>query len=82
MQKWALQDAKSKFSEVVRLAVNEQPQTITLRGEEVAVLLSKEEYEALISSKPTFLELMQTSPFKDLNIEFEREESPPREIEL
>lgn len=82
MQKWALQDAKAKFSEVIRLAVNEQPQSITLRREEVAVLLSKEEYEALVSPKPTFVELMQNSPLKDLDFEFERDKSPTREIEF
>ncbi|MGD0144789.1 MAG: type II toxin-antitoxin system Phd/YefM family antitoxin [Rhizomicrobium sp.] len=46
MRTWALQDAKARFSEVVR-AAKKEPQTITLRGEEAAVVVSADEYHRL-----------------------------------
>jgi prevent-host-death family protein len=41
---WQLQEAKNRFSEVIRRARNEGPQVITLRGEEVAVLVDVKTY--------------------------------------
>lgn len=38
MSTWQLQEAKGKFSEVVKQALSEGTQGITLRGEPVAVL--------------------------------------------
>jgi prevent-host-death family protein len=43
---WALQDAKARLSEVVRAAVDD-PQHITLRGEEKVVVISAKEYRKL-----------------------------------
>ncbi|HMO96003.1 MAG TPA: type II toxin-antitoxin system Phd/YefM family antitoxin [Tepidiformaceae bacterium] len=37
---WQLQEAKNKLSEVIRRAREEGPQTITVRGEEAAVVSS------------------------------------------
>lgn len=41
---WSLQDAKAKFSEVVRRAQTEGPQTVTVHGKE-AVVISKAEVD-------------------------------------
>jgi prevent-host-death family protein len=49
---WQLQEAKNKFSEVVRRARSEGPQVITVRGEEEAVVISMEEYRARHSHEP------------------------------
>jgi len=38
-RKWQLQEAKNKLSEVVRRARDEGPQVVTLRGEDVAVVV-------------------------------------------
>jgi prevent-host-death family protein len=40
---WALQDAKARFSEVVRKARTEGPQRITVHGREEVVVVSVEE---------------------------------------
>jgi antitoxin Phd len=45
--RWKLEDAKARFSEVVRLAHSDGPQTVTVRGREAAVVLSAEQYEKL-----------------------------------
>ena len=44
---WQLQEAKNKFSQVVREAQEHGPQIITVHGKEAAVVLSAEEYSTL-----------------------------------
>ena len=58
---WKLEDAKARFSEVVRLACNEGPQRVSVRGKDAVVVMSVEELERLIPANPrvplvTFLE--------------------------
>jgi antitoxin Phd len=40
---WQLQDAKARFNEVVRRAVEQGPQHVTVNGEERAVVASAKE---------------------------------------
>jgi antitoxin Phd len=44
---WKLEDAKARFSEVVRRARSEGPQRVTVRGKEAVVIISSEEYERM-----------------------------------
>ena len=44
MNRWQLQDAKNRLSEVIRKASNEGPQIITLRGDDAVVVVAAEEY--------------------------------------
>ena len=44
---WKLEDAKARFSEVVRRANTGGPQHVTVRGKEQAVILSTRDYERL-----------------------------------
>ena len=41
MAQWQLQDAKARFSELVRAARERGPQTVTVRGESAVVVLSE-----------------------------------------
>lgn len=54
MATWQVQEAKSRFSEVIERARTEGPQTITRHGAERAVVLSVEDYRALAAHKPDF----------------------------
>lgn len=47
MTAWKLEDAKNRFSEVVRRAASEGPQFVTKHGREAAVVLGLEEYRRL-----------------------------------
>ncbi len=49
---WHLQDAKNNFSKLVQQAINDGPQTVTLRGQRAAVVVSADEYDRLIRSTP------------------------------
>lgn len=44
---WKLEDAKARFSEVVRLAQSQGPQHVTFRGKEAVVVISVEELNRL-----------------------------------
>ena len=47
MVDWTLQDAKNKFSAVVRAALAGEPQRVTRRGKPAVVILDVDEYERL-----------------------------------
>ncbi len=49
---WKLEDAKARFSEVVRRAHAEGPQSVTVRGRRAVVVVDAEEYERLAAPKP------------------------------
>jgi prevent-host-death family protein len=44
---WQIQEAKQRFSEVIRAVASEGPQTITRHGEDVAVIVDIAEYRRL-----------------------------------
>jgi prevent-host-death family protein len=48
---WQIQDAKQRFSEMIRAVVHDGPQIITRHGEEVAVVVDIAEYRRL--TRPT-----------------------------
>lgn len=82
MSTWQLQEAKGKFSEVVKRALSEGPQGITVRGEPVAVLISRAEYARLTHPKPGFVEFMRASPMAGQALDIERQPGLTRETLL
>ncbi|MCP5022575.1 MAG: type II toxin-antitoxin system Phd/YefM family antitoxin [bacterium] len=77
---WKLAEAKNKFSEVVRRALEEGPQRIERRNDAV-VLISAEEYDRLVGGKQGFKEFLFNGP--DLSVlDLARDKSPWREIDL
>jgi prevent-host-death family protein len=82
MQSWKLQDAKARFSEVVKQATTRGPQAITLRGQPAVVVLSKEDYDKLVKPALSFVEFMRLSPLAKININIERDPSLTRDIDL
>jgi len=44
---WQIQDAKQRFSEMIRAVTSEGPQVITRHGEDVAVVVAVGEYRRL-----------------------------------
>jgi prevent-host-death family protein len=44
---WQIQDAKQRFSEMIRAVTSEGPQVITRHGEDVAVVVEIDEYRRL-----------------------------------
>ena len=81
---WQLQDAKAQFSEVVRQAESRGPQLISVRGKPAVVVLSQADYRKLQSRsrKPSFTQLMQSSPLAGLELATERSPSLTRRMAL
>lgn len=78
---WKLQDAKSKFSEVIRRTLEEGPQMITRHGEEVVVMVPAKEYQQLTGDKPDFKEFLMNAPALD-ELDIRRDKSLSRGAEL
>lgn len=72
---WQLQEAKSKFSQIVNLALAEGPQFVTRHGEEVVVILSVDEYRAIQQPKPSLLQILLDSPLADSGLVIERDKA-------
>mgnify|MGYP000599946381 CR=1 FL=1 len=79
---WQLQEAKNRFSELVNKVLNEGPQVITRRGEEVVVIVSNEEYQKLLKSQSGLLDFFRQSPLVGVELDLERDQSLPRDIQL
>lgn len=82
MNAWQVQEAKARFSELLRSAATEGPQAITVRGRTAAVVVSQDEYERLKGRKPSLVEFMRSSPLAGVDLEIERDRSPGRDIAL
>ena len=74
MATWQVQEAKTRFSEVIERARTEGPQTITRHGVERAVVLSIEEYRAPVAHQPDFKAHLLGGPkVDDLSVERDRD---------
>ena len=83
MSQWQLQQAKSHLSEVVRLAVQQEPQHITVRGEPTVVMLSYQEYLRLTKPKLSLVDFMRQSPLLEEDLDITRDsQSFIRDVEL
>src|SRR5437763_9186285 len=69
--RWLLQDAKARFSELVRRVRSEGPQHVTVHGCDAVVVVAAEEFRRL-SGDPTgeaLIAAMRASPHRDTEIE-------------
>jgi antitoxin Phd len=68
MSIWQLQDAKSKFSQLVEKARTNGPQVVTKRVVEAVVVVSKEKYVELTKQKNSLVELLKNTPKVNLDL--------------
>jgi prevent-host-death family protein len=81
---WLLQDAKARFSELVRRVRSDGPQRVTVHGRDEVVVISAEEFRRLKGdlTGEALIAAMQASPHRDLDIETRRTTMPVREVNL
>jgi prevent-host-death family protein len=53
---WPLQDAKARFSEVVKRAVEQGPQHVSVRGQPTVVVLSEKTFTELTALRPSIVD--------------------------
>src|SRR5438094_5223129 len=81
---WILQDAKARFSELVRRVKSEGPQHVTVHGRDEVVVVSVEEFRKLKGSATgqALVKIFQTSPHREIKIESSRLPMPVRGVIL
>lgn len=81
---WKLQDAKARFSELVRLAGEAGPQHVTVNGKEKAVVLSAEDYRCLRGEPmgDALVQLLAEADLGDIEFEHLKTRGPVRDIAL
>ncbi|MCF6299508.1 MAG: type II toxin-antitoxin system Phd/YefM family antitoxin [Proteobacteria bacterium] len=79
---WQLQEAKSKFSQLVDKAMQHGPQIVTKHGDEAVVILSIEDYKKMMSPELDLLEFFNDSPLRGLELDLDRLKDLPRDMEL
>lgn len=79
---WQLQEAKSKFSEVVEQTLRHGAQIVTRRGIKAVVVLPYEEYQRLTAPKDSLAHFLLTSPLANSELSLQRDKEYPRTIEI
>jgi prevent-host-death family protein len=81
---WALQDAKARFSELVRRVHSEGPQHVTVHGKNEVVVVAAEEFRRLKGARTgeAIVKAMQAVPYDDFEFELDSVRSPVRDVNL
>jgi prevent-host-death family protein len=86
---WQIQEAKQRFSEMIRAVTTEGPQVITRHGEDVAVIVDIGEYRRLIRPAVDLASILLGGPKLDdsaadvfAEIEAERKADYGRMVDL
>ena len=81
---WRLQDAKARFSELVRRVRSEGPQHVTIHGQDEVVVIAAEDFNRLKGQRTgdRLVAALQASPFREIDIDPGREPMPVRDVGL
>jgi prevent-host-death family protein len=81
---WLLQDAKARFSELVRKVRSEGPQHVTVHGRDEVVVIAAEEFRRLKGNVTgeELIRAMQASPYRDIDFVPKRKPMPVRDVSL
>lgn len=81
MAVWQVQEAKSRFSELIEEANTKGPQVITRHGSERAVVMSIRDYRKMTAHRPNLKEYLLGGPKLD-DFEIQRDRDMGREVEF
>ena len=77
---WQVQEAKQRFSELLRAAASEGPQIVSRHGHEIAVVIEVSEFRRLRGDTADFKDYLRSGPEFD-DLELVRSDELPRDIE-
>jgi prevent-host-death family protein len=81
IMQWQLQDAKQRFSELVRRAEADGPQVVTRHGRDVVVVIATDDFHHLQADPPDFMGFLTAAP--DLaSLGIQRDSTPARITDL
>jgi len=75
---WPLQDAGSRFGEVVDEAFHSGPQTVTRQGEPVVVVVAIETWRRVSGASPDFKAFLRAVPLDGLDFSRDGDDRPLR----
>jgi prevent-host-death family protein len=70
--RWQVQEAKQRFSEVLRAASRGEAQIVTRHGEEIAVVIDIAEYRRLRGEATSFMDYLGAAPHTDADLDVDR----------
>jgi prevent-host-death family protein len=82
--RWHLQDAKARLSELVRQAQQHGPQRVTLHGRDAVVVVRADEFDRMqrpVSGRD-IVAALASSPLAEVNFERLTVKSPVRDVDL
>lgn len=82
MYTWQMQDAQTKLAVLISNAKKQGPQIISIKGKPAAAVVSMEDFVSIADRESNIVQFLQNSPLKGLDIEFKRDKSGNRKIEL
>ena len=82
--RWALQDAKARFSELVRCVRTQGPQHVTVHGREEVVVVAAAEFRRLQGDRTgaDLVAAMAASPYRETELAPKRSRLPVRAVRL
>ena len=81
-QTWTVAEAKAKFSEIIKRATSDGPQTITRNGRTTAVVVGAEEWQRKTKRVGNLAEFFTESPLRESGLKLRRIKDRPRKINL
>jgi prevent-host-death family protein len=80
---WPLQNAKARFSEVLRRVRSEGPQHVTVHGRDEVVIISADEYRRLTGGETgqALLNALQACPYPDVDLAQPGAPMPVRDVD-
>ena len=83
MKRCQLQYAKAHLSELVSVVSEDGPFVVTVHGAQKAALVPMDVYDRMYpQSREPLLDFFRRSPLRGVDVDFERDPSPMRKVDL
>ena len=79
---WTVAEAKAKFSEMIRRAETDGPQTITRNGRTTVVVVPAEEWDLKTKRTGSLADFLAESPLRRSKLHVARRRERPRKVDL
>lgn len=79
---WQLQEAKSRFSELVERAIKQGAQTVTKHGRPAVVIVSADEYQRSKTPKKSLITALRQCPEDLTRLVGKRSKEPARKVKF
>jgi antitoxin Phd len=82
LERWPLQDAKNRFSELVDTVLKTGPQVVTRRGVDTVVVIPAATYRSLTLPTGSLAQFLANSPLRGARLDLSRDPDIGRGVDL